>query len=59
MENEYFLSGYCRVNDQSRTVGVEFTDGVLSYTDCCYPDCSYTDRCTIAKQIKELEDKNV
>ena len=55
MEKEYFLSGYCRVNDQSRTVGAEFEDGVLTFTDCNYPDCPYIDRCTIAGQLKDLE----
>ncbi len=55
MENEYFLSGYCRVNDQSRTVSAEFADGKLTFTDCNYPDCPYTDRCTVAEGIKALE----
>jgi len=59
MEKEYFLSGYCRVNDQSRTVCAEFTDGQLTYTDCNYPDCPYTDKCTIAGQIKEKEAQDV
>ncbi len=59
MEQEFFSSGYCRVNDQSRTVCAEFTDGQLTYTDCHYPDCPYADKCTVAGQIKEKEVENV
>lgn len=59
MEQEYFFSGYCRVNDQSRTVCAEFTDNTLTYADCNYPDCPYGDKCTIAGQIKEKEAENV
>lgn len=57
MEKEYFLAGFCRVNDQSRTVSAEFEDGRLTFADCNYPDCPYTDRCTIALQLKDLEKK--
>ncbi len=59
MEKEYFLSGYCRATDQSRTVCAEFTDGQFTYADCNYPDCPYTDHCTVAVQIKEKEDAYV
>ena len=57
MEKEFFISGYCRAYDQSRTVCAEFEDGKLNGTDCSYPDCPYTDSCTIAGQIRETEKK--
>ena len=59
MEQEFFIAGYCRINDQSRTVCAEFADGKLICADCNYPDCPYTDKCTIAGQIKEKEDHYV
>ena len=55
MEKEYFFAGYCRANDQSRTVCAEFADDKLTYADCSYPDCPYADKCTVAGQIKEKE----
>ncbi len=57
MEKEYFLAGYCRINDQSRTVSAEFADGSLTFTDCNYPDCPYADRCTVAGELQALEEK--
>lgn len=54
MEKEYFLSGYCRTTDQSRTVTIELEDGLLVEVDCCYENCVHTPNCTIAIQIKEL-----
>ena len=53
-EKEYFLSGYCRTADGSRTVTVEFYDGQWE-VDCCYDNCPYVSNCTIAKQIDELK----
>ena len=54
MEKEYFLTGYCRTTDQSRTVAVEVEDGTLSEVDCCYENCIHTPNCTIAKEIAAL-----
>ena len=53
MEQELFLSGYCRVLDQSRMVEVMVEDGRLTEVDCCYPDCIHAPNCIIAKEIKE------
>ena len=54
MEEEYFLSGYCRCLDSSRMVTVE-TDGQrITDIDCSYVNCPYADNCTIGKQIGEL-----
>lgn len=52
MEKEIFVSGYCRVLDQSRIVAVEITDETLE-ADCAYPDCPYAPNCQIAQKIKE------
>ncbi len=54
MEQEFFLSGYCRTVDNSRMVTVEIEDGTLTDVDCCYEHCSYTSNCTIAQKIREL-----
>ena len=54
MEQEFFLSGYCRAIDQSRMVAVEIAEGELD-ADCAYPDCPYAPNCQIAAKIRELE----
>lgn len=58
MEQEHFLTGYCRTTDQSRTVTVVTEDGTLIEVDCCYDNCIHTPNCAIAKEIKTiLEEK--
>ena len=54
MEKETFISGYCRVLDQSRMVAAVTEDGELTEVDCCYGSCAHQPNCQIAKQIKEL-----
>jgi hypothetical protein len=54
MEQEVFLSGYCRAADQSRMVAVVTQDGVLTDVDCGYPHCPYAPGCPIAEKINEL-----
>lgn len=54
MEEEKFLTGYCRTQDQSRMVAVVLADGRLGEVDCCYGSCPYEMNCRIAEQIKEL-----
>lgn len=54
MEKEYFLTGYCRTTDQSRTVAVEVNNGKLAEVDCCYENCIHTPNCVIAKEIAAL-----
>ncbi len=53
---EWILSGYCRNQDQSRTVMVE-QEGSQWYYDCDYPDCPYCGDCTIASQIKAIQEE--
>ena len=38
VEQENFLSGYCRCMDGSRMVTVVTEDHTLTETDCNYPD---------------------
>ena len=52
MEQEIFLSGYCRAIDQSRMVAVEITAGQAD-ADCAFPDCPYAPNCQIAEKIRE------
>lgn len=51
MEQEKFVSGYCRVLDCSRMVAVVLEDGTLIEADCCYPDCVHASNCTVAQEI--------
>ena len=53
MEKEIFISGYCRVLDQSRMVELITEDGELVDVDCCYDSCIHEPNCQIAKQIRE------
>ena len=55
MEDEKFISGYCRVTDSSRTVTAECSDGRLSCADCCYGTCIYQASCPIASELNKLK----
>ena len=57
MENEIFISGYCRVLDQSRMVELITEDGELVDVDCCYGSCIHEPNCQISKQIRENLEK--
>ena len=54
MEQEKFISGYCRQLDASRMVEVVAEDGEVTEVDCCYGNCVYQRSCLIAKEISEL-----
>ena len=54
MEQEHFISGYCRCLDNSRMVEVITEDGRITEVDCSYENCPHTINCTIAKSIQEL-----
>jgi hypothetical protein len=54
MEQETFVSGYCRAADQSRMVAVVTENGVLAEVDCGFPDCPYAPGCPVAEKIKDL-----
>ena len=53
MEEERFLSGYCKALDQSRMVACLYEQGKLTEADCAYPHCPHTPSCPIAKQMEE------
>ena len=53
MEKETFVSGYCRVIDQSRMVALVTEDGELVEVDCCFGSCVHQPNCQIARQIQE------
>lgn len=54
METEKFISGYCRVLDQSRMVTVVLENGTLVEVDCCYGNCVHEPNCPIAGEILAL-----
>ena len=49
---EYFLSGYCRCQDQSRRVLLEIDDGEID-VDCNFGACPYEAECQLAAAIRE------
>lgn len=55
---EQIISGFCRTNNQGRTVTCEFTEKegktVLEEVDCLYENCIHKASCQIAKQIQEF-----
>ena len=55
MEQEKFLSGYCRQLDASRMVEVILEDGEITEVDCCYGSCIHQGNCGIAKDIDDLK----
>lgn len=52
---EWIVSGYCRAQDQARTVLLEHEDGQWD-CDCDFPDCAFADVCTVGKQLKQIQD---
>ena len=55
MEEERFISGYCRQLDASRMVEVVAENGEISEVDCCYGNCVYQGSCLIAKEIDGMK----
>ncbi len=53
MEQEFFLSGYCRVLDGSRTVCLVTENDTLVEVDCSFESCPYAKDCPIGKEITE------
>ncbi len=54
MEQEHYLTGYCRQLDASRMVEVITEDGHLTEADCLYPNCIYQSSCPVAEKIQAL-----
>ena len=55
MEQEKYLSGYCRMLDASRMVELILEDGKYTEVDCCYGNCPHQSVCLIAKEIEEYK----
>ncbi len=58
MEEEQFVSGFCKAQNQSRMVECIFevaADGSrrLTETDCAYGNCPHTDDCLLMKNVLE------
>lgn len=54
MEQEEFLTGYCRTLDQSRVVPILLLDGRIQEVDCLYGNCPHEASCPIAEKIRKL-----
>ena len=59
MEDEKFITGYCRQLDQSRVVTAVTEDGVLTEADCCYPNCVHAPACPVARELRELSGSHI
>lgn len=55
MEQEHYISGYCRCLDNSRMVEVITEDGRIAEVDCSFESCPHTPGCTIAQSIRQLQ----
>ncbi len=51
MEQELFLSGYCKALDRSRMVCVVIEDGEITEINCAYPNCPHIPNCPISEKI--------
>ena len=47
---EWIISGYCRGQDQARSILLEYDRGQW-YCDCDYPDCPYAVNCPVGSEI--------
>lgn len=54
MEQEHFLSGYCKQFDAARMVTAVTENGELTEVDCSFGTCPYENSCPIAKQLQSL-----
>ena len=54
MEQEAFVTGYCRQIDRSRMVCAVLEDNRLTECDCCYGSCIYEPECQVAAQLRQL-----
>lgn len=56
MEQEHFISGYCRCLDASRMVEVITENGKVTEVDCSYENCPHAPNCTVSASIRALEE---
>ena len=57
MEQEHYISGYCRCLDASRIVEVITENSQVTQVDCSYESCPHTGNCTVAQAINQLQTK--
>ena len=55
MEQEKYVSGYCRQLDASRMVEVILENGEITEIDCCYGSCIHQGNCSIAREVDQLK----
>ena len=58
MTEEVFLSGFCKAQNQPRTVMCEFepdADGGESFvdSDCAFPECPHSGSCMVFRDIQK------
>lgn len=54
---EQIVSGYCRTQDQARTVMAEYEDGEWDFA-CDFPNCAFLSSCPIAKELQQIVQEN-
>lgn len=54
---EWYISGFCRAQNQTRTVMVEEDDGDWD-VGCDFICCAHCESCTICQQIKALQEEH-
>lgn len=52
---EWTFSGYCRSQDQARTVLLEYEQQRWE-CDCDFPGCAFASSCTIGQQIARTQE---
>ena len=57
MEQEHYISGYCRCMDASRMVEVISENGKVTEVDCSFENCPHTTNCTIAQAIQAIDEQ--
>ena len=51
---EWYISGFCREQNQTRTVMVEEDEGSWDI-GCTFIRCAHCEGCTICRQIRQLQ----
>ncbi|MBP3634199.1 MAG: hypothetical protein J6J43_06470 [Oscillospiraceae bacterium] len=54
---EWYISGFCREQNQTRTVMVEEDEGDWD-VGCTFTRCAHSESCTICQKIKALQKEN-
>ena len=53
---EWILNGYCRTQDQARSVFLEEDEGDWD-CGCDFPGCAFSESCTIAKEMRQIQEE--